>query len=160
MHSSSFLAGGGESAELSVLHLGRGNPVDTGVTADSLVGWVNHDDFVELEGSVLTNPVRVENTHVGALATNTLFSEVLEGTAGLDLLDATGALGLTADHTLGGRSFTSTSADADAVDNVTLLGLVAELSCLIGARRSAGSVNVRELTVLPGSDSEDESADI
>ena len=73
-----------------MLHFGRGNPVDTGVTADSLVGWVNHDDFVELEGGVLTNPVRVKNAHVGALA-----SEVLEGTTDLELLDATGALGLT-----------------------------------------------------------------
>ena len=108
----------------------------------------------------MTNPVGVENTQVGALATDTLLSEGLERTGGLDLIDATRVFGLTADHTLGGRSFTTTSADADAVDNVALLGLVSELSSLVGARGSAGSVNVGELTVLPSSDSEDKSADI
>lgn len=49
LQASAFLSGGSETAELSVLHLSRGNPVNTGVTADGLVRWVSQDDFEEFE---------------------------------------------------------------------------------------------------------------
>ncbi len=159
VHASSLLAGGGEAAHLAVLHLSRADPVDAWVAADGLVGWVNEDDFKELEASVLTNPVGVEHAHVRALAADSLLSDGLEGTGSLQLAD-TEVSGLTADSTLGHVSLTATSSDADAVDNVALLGLVSETACLIragGARASGDNVH---LTVLPGANTHDESADV
>ena len=160
VHASGLLAGGGDSAELSVLHGGSADPIDTGVATDGLVGWVNHDDFVELEGSILSNPVRVEGAEVGALAGNTLLSDGLVGTLGLDLLDATRVSGLTVDGTLGAVALTATSSDANTVDNVTLLGLESKSACLLGTGRSVALVDDGKLTELPGSDSHNEAADI
>ena len=129
VHASGLLAGGGETSALSVVVLGGHDPVNAGVAADGLVGWVHHDDLKELEGGILTNPVGVEDTEVGALAANTLFGDGLVGTLSLDLLDSTGVAGLSVDATFGNVSLAAASADADAVDDVALLGLEAELAC-------------------------------
>jgi len=160
VHASGLLAGGGESTELSMLVLGGDDPIDAGISADSLVGWVDHDDFVEFEGSILTNPVGVEASHVGALAGNALFGNGLVSSSGLDLLDSTRVSGLTVDATLGDVALTSTSADSDTVDDVSLLGLVTDLACLIGAGGSGALVDNSHLSVFPGADSHDKSADV
>ena len=62
------------------------NPVDAGISADSLVLRVNEDDFVVLVGRVLVDPVGVENPKVGATTTDTLFSGGLEGSLVLELV--------------------------------------------------------------------------
>ena len=160
VHASGLLAGGGLSTELTVLHLGAADPVDTWVSADGLVGRINHDNFKELETGILTNPVGVEDTEVGALAGNTLFGNGLVGALGLDLLDSTGVSRLTVDLSLGDVSLATTSADTDAVHNVALLGLVADLACLVGTGGTVALVDDRELTILPGADSEDKTAEI
>ena len=141
-------ASGGKTASLSTLVLGGGNPVDSGVASDSLVVRVNKDDFVELEGSVLTNPVGVENSEVSATSSNSLLSLSSVRSAGLKLVD-TLVNGLTVDDTLGDGSLTATSSDSDSVDNVALLGLVAELSSLVSSAGSVDLVNDGELSVLP-----------
>merc|ERR1711899_217097 len=101
VHASGLLAGGGETALLSVLVLAGADPVDARVSADGLVGWVNHDDLVVLETGILTNPVGVEDAEVRALAGNALLSNVLVSALSLDLSDAAGVAGLTVDGTLG-----------------------------------------------------------
>ena len=73
-HASGFLAGGSETSHLSVLLDVVGDPVDAWVSTDSLVIWVNKDDFVEFESGILSNPVRVEDSQVSASASNTLFT--------------------------------------------------------------------------------------
>lgn len=50
--------------------------------------------------------------------------------------------------TLRGRALAATTADTHAVDNVALLGLVAEAASLVGARRAGGAVDNVQLTVL------------
>ena len=50
--------------------------------------------------------------------------------------------------TLGGRALAATTADADAVDNVALLGLVAETAGLVETRRAGSAVDDVQLTVL------------
>merc|ERR1712166_1498283 len=55
--------------------------------SDNLVGWVNHDNFVELVGGILTNPVRVEDAEVTTPTANTLFGNVLVGLGLLELGD-------------------------------------------------------------------------
>lgn len=55
-------------------------------------------------------------------------------------------------HTIGGtlrdRALAATTADANAVDDIALLGLVSEAAGLVGARRARGAVNNIQLTVL------------
>ena len=141
-------ASSGKTASFSALVLGGGNPVDSGVTGDGLVVGVDKDDLVELEGSVLTNPVRVENSEVSATSSNSLLSSGSVRSVGLELVD-TLVNGLTVDDTLGNGSLTATSSDSDSVDHVSLLCLIAELSGLIGSAGSVNLVNDGELSVLP-----------
>lgn len=82
-----LLAGGGETASLTVLVHGVDDPVDAGVTADGLVLGVDEDDLVVLVGAVLVDPVGVEDAEVGAAAADTLLSGGLESTLVLELVD-------------------------------------------------------------------------
>ena len=172
-----LLAGGGEAAGLAVLVHGVDDPVDAGVDADRLVLGVDEDDLVVLVGGVLVDPVRVEDAQVGAAAANTLLSGGLEGALVLELVhtlvgglacserkvprSATriftspspgwrGRIGSqrTIGGTLGDRALAATTADADAVDDVALLGLVSEAAGLVGARRARGAVDDVQLTEL------------
>jgi hypothetical protein len=99
---------------------------------------VDEDDFVELESSVLTNPVGVEDSKVSASSADSLLSDGSVGSVRLELVD-TLVNGLSVDDTLGNGLLSTSSSDSDSVDYVALLGLVAELSCLVD---SAGSVNL------------------
>lgn len=82
-----LLAGGGEATGLAVLVHGVDDPVDAGIDADGLVLGVDEDDLVVLVGGVLVDPVRVEDSEVGAAATDTLLSGGLEGALVLELVD-------------------------------------------------------------------------
>lgn len=139
--------------------VGVGNPVDSSISSDGLVVVVDEDDFVEFEGSVLTNPVRVENSKVSAFSSDSLLSDGSVGSGGLKLVD-TLVDGLSVDDTLGDGLLSATSSDSDSVNHVTLLGLVAELSGLIDSAGSGGFVDNGQLSVFPWSHSEDESKDI
>ena len=154
-----LLASSSEATALSVLVLVGGDPVDSGVSSDGLVEGVNKDDLEELEGSVLANPVRVENSEVSAALADSLLSDGSVRSVGLELVD-TLVNGLAVDDTLGDGSLTATSSDSNSVDHVALLGLVSELSSLVGTGGSVNLVDNRELSVLPGSHSEHESENI
>ena len=148
LETSVLLAGGGEASALSVLLLVGGDPVDSGVSGDGLVVGVNEDDFVELESTVLTDPVGVEDSEVSAASANSLLSHSAVRSVGLELVD-TLVDGLAVDNTLGDGSLAATTSDSDSVDHVALLGLVAELSGLVSAGRSVDLVDHGELSVLP-----------
>ena len=152
---SGLLSSGGESTELSVSLLGGDDPVDAWVSSDGLVGWIDKDDFVELEGGVLTNPVGVENTEVGALASNSLLSNRLVSDGLLQLAD-THVSWLSVDASLGDVSLTATSADTGSVDDESLLSLVSELACLLWSGWTAALVDGSELSKLPGTHSKHE----
>jgi hypothetical protein len=87
-----LLAGGGEATRLAVLVDGGDDPVDAGIAADGLVLGVDEDDLEVLVGGVLVDPVRVENTQVGAATSDTLLGSRLERSLVLELV-----------HTLVGR---------------------------------------------------------
>lgn len=93
---------------------------------------INEDNFVELEAGVLTNPVRVEHTKVGALAADAHLSDGLVGLFLLELAD-TVVDGLTENNTLADVSLTATTSYAGAVDNEALAALVAESVGLVSA---------------------------
>jgi hypothetical protein len=82
-----FLAGRGESTELTVLVDGLADPVDSGISTDGSVRRIDHDDFEELVDRVLVDEVRVQHTEIGALSSGSLFSEGAERTSCLLLKD-------------------------------------------------------------------------
>lgn len=137
-----FLTSSGETSGFSVLVLGGGDPVDSSVSSDSLVVGVNKDDFEELVGSVLANPVRVEDSEVSASSADSLLSDGSVGSGRLELVD-TLVDGLSVNNTLGNGSLSATSSDSNSVDDITLLGLVAELSSLVDSAGSVDFVNDR-----------------
>lgn len=163
-----LLASSSEAAGLAVLVDGVDDPVDAGVDADGLVLGVDEDDLVVLVGRVLVDPVGVEDAEVGAAAADTLLSGGLEGSLVLELVDTlVGGLACrgivstssprspllswakrTIGGTLGGRALATTTADTDAVDNVALLGLVAETAGLVEAGRARSAVDDVQLTEL------------
>jgi len=129
------------------------NPVDLGVAADGVVLGVNKDDFVELIGSILANPVGVQHAEVGALAANSHFSECFVGLGLLELAD-TVVPWLSEYFTLTDISLTATASDADAVDDVALGSLVAKSAGLVKSGGTSAPVDHGQLSVLPASDSE------
>ena len=154
-----FLTGGSKTSEFSFVVFFRDDPVDSWVLLDGVVIWVNADDLEEFVGGVLTNPVGVKNSHVGALSTNLLFSNRSVGSGFLELSN-TSMDWLTIDDTLMDGSLSSTSSDSNSVDDVSLLLLESEGSGLIQSWWSLDLVDNWKLSVLPASDSEDESNDI
>jgi hypothetical protein len=126
---------------------GVADPVDAGVTANGLVLGVNTDDLEVLVGGVLVDPVGVQDTQVGAATANTLLSGGTESTLVLELVD-TLVGGLAVGGTLGGRALATTAADTDAVDDVTLLGLVTETTGLVGTRGARSTVDGVQLAEL------------
>ena len=121
------------------------------------MGWIDKNDFIEFEASILSYPVRVENTEVGAFAANTFFTDRFVGSGLLDLGEATGVAWLTVNTSFLNWSFTSTSADANSVDDETLLSLVTEFAGLVWASWSLSLVDDSKLSIFPGSDSHDKS---
>ena len=113
-----------------------------------LVVGIDEDNLVVLVNTVLVNPVRVQNTQITATTADTLLSNRAEPTLELEVVD-TLADGLAVRRTLRDRLLAVATADADTVDNITLLGLVTEAARLVGARRAGGTVNDVQLAVLP-----------
>merc|ERR1719424_413334 len=104
------------------------------------MGWVNKDDLEVFIGGILSHPVRVENSHVGASTTK---------------MD-----GLTVNDTLMDCSLSSSSSDSDSVDGISLLLFESEGSSFIQSGWSSGFVADWKLSVFPASDSHDKSEDI
>jgi hypothetical protein len=58
------------------------------------------------------------------------------------------------------RTFSSTSSDSDAVNDITLFCLVAETTGFIWTRRMGCTVNYIELTVFPASNTKKETKNV
>ena len=150
---------GGKTSDFSSVVLVGGDPVDSWVSSDSVVIWVNNDNFEELRDGILSNPVGVEDSHVLASSTDLLFSDVSVGSSFL-LLSDTKMDWFTINDTLVDCSLSSSSSDSASVDDISLLLFESKSSGLIESRWSSNSVHDSELSVLPASDSEHESDNI
>ena len=146
-NTSVLLADGGKTTRLTVLVDRVTDPVHARVSADSLVLGVDQDDLVVLVSRVLVHPVGVQDAQVGAATANTLFSSCTQRSLVLELVDTLGS-GLTIDLALGNGSLTTTTTDADSVDHVSLLGLVAQTASLVGSRGAGSAVDNIELSVM------------
>lgn len=138
-----------------MLLVGASDPVDVGVVADGVVGGVAEDHFVVFVGSVLTDPVAVEHAEGSEGSANALLGLGAEVAGGLELVDTHGSR-LSSDDSLGDGSLAASSADAGSVDDVALLGLVAEFAGFVGTGGVVDSDDDGQLAVLPSADSEDE----
>ena len=116
---------------------------------------VHANDLIELEASVLSYPVRVEHTEVGAFTSNTLLSSGLVSPLFLELAD-TLVDGLSVDGTLAHWSLATSSTDADSVDDISLGSLVTKLARLLGTHTTLAFVDDGELTELPSTDTHNE----
>lgn len=151
-----LLAGGSETSGLSVLVHGVADPVDSSIVSNGNVGGIDQDDLKVLVGGVLVDPVGVEDSQVAGSSANSLLGNSSQRSLQLELVD-TLVGGLTVGGSLLGGSLSVSSSDSDSVDDKALLGLVAESSSLVGSRGSRSSVDTGLLSVLPASDSEQES---
>ena len=71
------LAGGGEATALTVLVRGIADPVDPGIVTDLGMGWIDHDDLIVLHGSILVDPVAIENAKITKFPSDLLFGHRL-----------------------------------------------------------------------------------
>jgi len=142
-----LLASCSKTTGLAVLVNRVDNPVDTRITANSLVLRVDEDDFEIFVGRVLVNPVRIENTQVGATTSDTLLRSRLQGSLILKLVH-TLVGGLAISGTLWHWLLASTTADTNTVDDIALLCLVTQTAGFVRARRSRGTVDDVQLSEL------------
>jgi len=125
-HAASLAAGSGEAAHLAVLHGGVADPVDARIVADHAVGRIDQDHLEELVHAIGADPVRVEHAQIAAATADALLGKVAEGAAEGHVVDGTGRLGLAIDNALVNGPLAVATANTDTVDNVSLLGLVAQ----------------------------------
>jgi len=156
---SGFLAGAGKTFEFSVFVDWLGDPVHVGVSSDDLVHWVDHDDFVVLVGTVFSGPVAVDDSETAHSFTGSLFSNRLDSSLEFKLVNSL-VDWFTVGGTLWRESLSATSSYSHSVDDVALLGFVAQESCFLWSRWSASSVDSWELSEVPRSKSEDVLHDI
>lgn len=108
-----------------------------------------------IRSAYLVDPVRVQDPQVPAPLSNPLFSNALQAPLELQLVD-TLATRLSVNLTLGNRSLTATTADANTVNDIALLGLVSQAAGLVGARGAGSAVDHVELAELPAAETEKE----
>jgi hypothetical protein len=68
--------------------------------------------------------------------------------------------GLAEGSTLGDGLLAVSTADANAIDNIALLGLVTKTASLVGTRWAGGAVDDVQLTVLPAPHTKEKAEDI
>lgn len=146
---------GGETTEFTVLVDRVDDPVDAGIVADGIVAGVDGDNLIVLVGSILVDPVRVQDAETTNATSDTLLSNRAEVAGELELVD-TLVLRLTVNDTLGDRALASTTTNSDTEDGEALLGLVTESMGLVSARRLVQTVELGKLTVFPGADTQKE----
>jgi len=140
----------GKSTALSVVVDWVTDPVDTRIVTDLGVGWVYKNNFVIFHGCVLVNPVRVQYTKVGELASYLLLSNRLKVTLELEVVD-TLVLWLSEYHTSVILTLASSTTYSNAYNYVSLLCLVSKTMSLLGTGWLAATNHLWALTVLPRS---------
>jgi hypothetical protein len=120
---------------------------------------IDKDNLEILVCCILVYPVRVQHSQIGAFTTNTLFSCGTQRTLVFKLIDSL-VCGFSVGCTFGDGTFSASSTDTNAVDDIALFGLVAKTTGLVGARGTGGAVDYVELAVFPAADAEKESEDI
>jgi len=142
-----FLASCSKATSFPVLVHWLDNPVDSWITSDDSVLWIDEDDFEVFVRRILIDPVGIENSKIGTSPANALFSSGFEGSLVFELVH-TLVCWFAICCTLRDWLLTTTSADTNAVDDIALLSFVTQATSLVRARRSSSAVDDIELTEL------------
>jgi len=140
VESTRFASSRCETAHFAMLVGWIANPIDTSIITDGGMEGIDHDDFIPFVHRILCYPVRVQDTEAATLTPYTLFRDGFQVTRRLLLVDAC-VVGFTIHDALAHLLLTPTTFDTHAINNVTLLGLVTETSCLVRSRCSCTTVN-------------------
>lgn len=139
----------------SALVLVERDPVDFGINSNGSVERINTNDLVVLVLGILSNPVRVEDTDTRAqLSSSPSLGHNLE-VSPVGHAD-TGIGGLTEVDALTQRLLATTTGDTGTVNEESLFGLVTQLVCSLGTRRTGSSDQAITIAVFPGTNSEEE----
>lgn len=144
-----------QPTHLPVLVDGLGDPLGVRVSSDSFVEWINEDHLKKLVCRIFTNPVSVQDSQSPTVTPRSFLSHRLQAPCKLELVN-TMMDGLAVGRTLRHRALAATAAHTNPVDDITLLGLVAQPARLVGLRGPGRSVQRRELEVLPAVDPQQE----
>merc|ERR1712062_459325 len=148
-----------ETSQLTVLVDSFADPVDTRISTDGFVHWINHDDFVVHVGRILTDPIRTQHSKSSSQTTSSLFSFGTNSTLEFDLVDSF-TFWFTISCTLWYGLLTATTTQTDSVDDVSLLGSVPQSSCFVRTSGSGSAVDGSKMTKLPTSNSKQETKKI
>ena len=147
---SALAAGRSESASLAVLHDGLADPVDARIVADSHVLRIDENNLIVLVGGILVDPVRVQHSQVGSDSASTFLGNTSQVSLELELVNSL-VLGFTMHNASADGALSTTSTDSNAVNNISLLGLVSQLVGLVGSGGLVNSDNLLGLSVFPSS---------
>merc|ERR1712149_46330 len=140
-----------KTLQLTVLVDSLADPVDTRISTDGFVHWINHDDFVVHVGRILADPIRAQHSKSSSQPTSSLFSFGANAALKFDLVDSL---------TLWYGLLTATTTQPNSVDDVSLLGSVPQSSSFVRSGGSRSSMDGCKMTKLPASDTEQETKKI
>jgi hypothetical protein len=113
--------GGSETARLSVLVNGVDDPIDSCISSNSVVRWVDGNDFKVLVDTILVDPVRVQDAQVTTLLAHSLLGNASKTSLVLEVID-TMVHWLSVGGSLWHMLLAVTTADSHSVDDEALLG--------------------------------------
>jgi len=116
------------------------NPIDAGIAANSFVVGIDQDNFVILVNTVLVHPIRVQDSQITTTFSHPLLCSTPKTSLELQVID-TLTNRFTVGSTFGNLLFAVTAPNADAVNNVTLLSLVAQPASLVRTRGAGCAVD-------------------
>jgi len=134
------LPGSSLTAKLAMLLLSLADPLDLGVSANSGVSWVDHDDFVVFVSGIVSDPVRVQHAKRSDLPANALLGDGLEGSLEFHLVDSVVSR-LAISAAFGDGLLAGSAANANAVDHETLLRAITQTSGLFNTGRLGGAMD-------------------
>lgn len=142
-------SGRGESAHLAMLVDCVADPVHSRIAADGGMVGVDADHLVVLVGSVLVDPVRVQDAKTSALAAHSFLGHRSQIALELELVDAL-VLRFAEDDTFAVGTLAPAAAHGRAKHAEALLGFESKLVRLVVSRRLRATTDLRLLPVLPG----------
>merc|ERR1712126_396049 len=122
-HTSVLTTSSSLTSQLTMLHHSLTDPVDSRISTNGFVHWVNHDYLIIQVGGILTDPVGVQNSESTCQSPSSFLSFRTSATLKFNLVD-TLTFWLTVSCTFGDRLLTTTTSQSNTVDDVTLLGSV------------------------------------
>jgi len=125
-----LLACGSKTPHLTMLVYRVGDPVDARISANSLVEWIHQNDLIEFEHCISSHPIRIQDPQVAAAPSCPFLSNRSQITIEFQSL-YTLIGGLSVHITIVDLSLPATTSYTHSVDNIALLGLVAESSGLV-----------------------------